>query len=411
MQNQKAQRETRFPFQKFFTDSRSIGLTLLLCTGLSLIITNLGSMGVSYHDFWLKEIPFFHQLKLPHSLLHFVNDALMAVFFFHVGIEIKRETIVGELSSVKKALFPTIAALCGVAFPAIIFSIITRGSGFENGWAIPTATDIAFSLGILAMVGKSVPFSLKIFLTALAIIDDLTAIIIIAFFYGKAPHMLWLGGVAICILAVYYVVRKHAYTKTGGILFIVLGIIMWYCMYNSGLHATFAGIIMAAMLPVKKINKYESILHLPVGFLIIPIFALANTSLYISGNSFINLATPLSLGIILGLFVGKPLGIISATYFLTKRKIINLPKEITLRQFLGVGFLAGIGFTMSIFISTLAFDDKINGDTAKIAVLMASILSMIVGFIWLKISFPPTKEREYEVEVTDFDEPIYNHNE
>ncbi|HUI32912.1 MAG: Na+/H+ antiporter NhaA [Dysgonamonadaceae bacterium] len=402
MQNQKAQRGRRFPFHKFFTDSRSIGLTLLLCTGLSLIMTNLGSMGVIYHDFWLKEIPFFHQLKLPHSLLHFVNDALMAVFFFQVGIEIKRETIVGELSSLNKALFPAIAALCGVAFPAIIFSIITRGSGFENGWAIPTATDIAFSLGILAMVGKSVPFSLKIFLTALAIIDDLLAIIIIAFFYGKAPHGLWLGGVALCILAVLYVVKKHAHTKIGSILFVVLGILMWYCMFNSGLHATFAGIIMAAMLPVKKINRYESVLHLPVGFLIIPIFALANTSLYISGSSFTNLTSPLSLGIILGLFLGKPLGIISATYYLTKRKIINLPKDITLRQFLGVGFLAGIGFTMSIFISTLAFDDKINSDTAKIAVLIASILSMTIGFIWLKISFPQIPQREHVVKTSEY---------
>lgn len=403
MQIQKAQRERRFPFHKFFSDSRSIGLTLLLCTCLSLTMTNLGSMGVIYHDFWLKEIPFFHQLRLPHSLLHFVNDALMAVFFFQVGIEIKRETIVGELSSLNKALFPAIAALCGVAIPAIIFSIITHGTGFENGWAIPTATDIAFSLGILAMVGKSVPFSLKIFLTALAIIDDLCAIIIIAFFYGKAPHGLWLGGVVLCFLAVLYVVKKHAYTKIGSVLFVVLGILMWYCMFNSGLHATFAGIIMAAMLPVKKINKYEGVLHLPVGFLIIPIFALANTSLYISGSSFTNLTSPLSLGIILGLLLGKPLGIISATYYLTKRKIIKLPKGITLRQFLGVGFLAGIGFTMSIFISTLAFDDKINSDTAKIAVLIASILSMTIGFIWLRISFPQIPQREHVVKTSEYD--------
>jgi len=173
-------------------------------------------------------------------------------------------------------------------------------------------------------------------------------------------------------------------------------------MFNSGLHATFAGIIMAAMLPVKKINRYESVLHLPVGFLIIPIFALANTSLYISGSSFTNLTSPLSLGIILGLFLGKPLGIISATYYLTKRKIINLPKDITLRQFLGVGFLAGIGFTMSIFISTLAFDDKINSDTAKIAVLIASILSMTIGFIWLKISFPQIPQREHVVKTSEY---------
>ena len=174
---------------------------------------------------------------------------------------------------------------------------------------------------------------------------------------------------------------------------------MWYCMYNSGIHATFAGIIMALLLPIDKITRYESILNFPVNFIIIPIFALANTSLYISGASFANLASPLSMAIILGLFVGKPLGIISAAFLLVKTKIINLPKNVTLTRFLGVGFLAGIGFTMSIFISTLAFENKLDGDTSKLAVLIASLLSMIIGFIWLKLSFPPKKEEGHEVKV------------
>lgn len=401
MQNQKAKRVRSIPFYNFFSDSRSIGLTLLVCTGLSLIITNLGSIGIAYHDFWLIEIPFFQKIHLPHSLLHFVNDALMAIFFFHVGIEIKRETVVGELSSFKKAMFPAVAALFGVAFPAIIFYLITRGTGFENGWAIPTATDIAFSLGVLAMVGKAVPFSLKIFLTALAIIDDLCAIIIIAFFYGKAPDLIWLIGVAVCVVGVLFVVKKYSNSKIGKTLFIGIGFIMWYCMYRSGVHATFAGIVMAMLLPVNKITSYEANLHIPVGFIIIPIFALANTSLYISNEALSYLSSPLSLGIILGLFLGKPLGIISATLILVKTKIISLPKGLTLTKFLGVGFLAGIGFTMSIFISTLAFDDKIFGDTAKIAVLIASILSMIIGFIWLKISFPAKHIEEHEVKITN----------
>ncbi len=401
MQNQKAKSARSFPFYNFFSDSRSIGITLLVCTGLSLLLTNLGSIGVGYHDFWLIEIPFFHKLHLPHNLLHFVNDALMAIFFFHVGIEIKRETVVGELSSIKKAMFPAIAALFGVVVPALIFYFITRGSGFENGWAIPTATDIAFSLGVLAMVGKSAPFSLKIFLTALAIIDDLCAILIIAFFYGNSPKLAWLGGVAICIFAVLFVLKRFPNTNISRILFIVIGFIMWYCMYNSGIHATFAGIIMAMLLPVNKITRYEAALHLPVGFIIIPIFALANTSLYISSESFGYLSSPLSLGIILGLFVGKPLGILTASLLLVKTKIIKLPKGITLTKFLGVGFLAGIGFTMSIFISTLAFDDKTFGDTAKIAVLIASILSMVIGFVWLKLSFPPKPEVEHEVNVVN----------
>lgn len=388
-----------FPFYSFFVDSRSVGITLLVCTGLSLILTNLGSVGVAYHDFWLKEIPFFQKLYLPSNLLHFVNDALMAIFFFHVGIEIKREAIVGELSSFKKAMFPAISALFGVAVPALIFIYVTRGSGFENGWAIPTATDIAFSLGVLAMVGKAVPFSLKIFLTALAIIDDLCAILIIAFFYGNSPKLICLGGVVLCIGATLLVLKKVRNIKARNIIFVIIGFIMWYCVYNSGIHATFAGIIMAMMLPVNKITRYESILHFPVDFIIIPIFALANTSLFISAASFANLASPLSMGIILGLLVGKPLGIITAAFILVKSKIISLPKKITLTKFLGVGFLAGIGFTMSIFISTLAFENKLDSDTSKLAVLIASILSMIVGFIWLRISFPPKREEEHEVKV------------
>ena len=399
MQSKKVNITKSFPFYNFFSDSRSIGLTLLVCTGLSLLITNLGSIGIVYHDFWLTEIPFFQKLHLPHSLLHFVNDALMAIFFFHVGIEIKRETIVGELSSIKKAMFPAIAALFGVVTPALIFYFISRESGFENGWAIPTATVIAFSLGVLAMVGKSAPFSLKIFLTALAIIDDLCAILIIAFFYGKAPNLIWLIGVGICIIAVLFALKKHHNTKIGKAVFIFIGFIMWYCMYRSGIHATFAGIIMAMLLPVNKITSYESALHIPVGFIIIPIFALANTSLYISSTAFSYLSSPLSIGIILGLFLGKPIGIITATYLLVKSKIIKLPKGITLTKFLGVGFLAGIGFTMSIFISTLAFHDKIFGDTAKIAVLIASILSMTIGYIWLRLSFPPKPYGVHEEKV------------
>ena len=394
-----ARRLRSFPYYKFFVDSRSVGITLLICTGLSLIVTNLGSVGVAYHDFWLKDISFFRQLNLPPNLLPFVNDALMAIFFFHVGIEIKREAVVGELSSFKKAMFPAISALFGVAFPAFIFLYVTRGTGFEHGWAIPTATDIAFSLGVLAMVGKAVPFSLKIFLTALAIIDDLCAILIIAFFYGGTPKLIFLGGVVLCIGATLLVLKTLRPRRARNILFVIIGLIMWYCMYNSGIHATFGGIIMALLLPIDRITKYESVLNFPVNFIIIPIFALANTSLYISGSSFANLASPISIGIISGLFLGKPLGIITAAFILVKTKIINLPKRLTLTKFLGVGFLAGIGFTMSIFISSLAFENKLDGDTSKLAVLIASILSMTVGFVWLKISFPSKQIEDHEVKV------------
>lgn len=399
MSNKRFQTRRIFPFQKFFSDSRAVGITLLACTAFSLLFTNFGEVGISYHNFWLKEIPLFHQLRLPHNVLHFVNDALMAIFFFHVGIEIKREAVVGELSSLKKALFPVIAALSGVIFPAVIFFLVTKGTGYERGWAIPTATDIAFSLGILAMVGRAVPFSIKIFLTALAIIDDLCAILIIAFFYGDTPKAAWLLGVAACVLVTYFIVRRYRHTKYGNALFLIVAAIAWFCMYNSGVHATFAGIVMAFLLPISKIKNFEKILEFPVSFIIIPIFALANTSLFMSVDLFHNLTSMLSIGIILGLVVGKPLGIMTATFLLTKSKIINLPKGVTMRKFVGVGFLAGIGFTMSIFVSTLSFADKTTGDTAKIAVLVASILSMILGYIWLKLSYPDTGEIEREVKV------------
>lgn len=390
----------KFTITDFLHDSRSVGVLLLLCTTVSLILTNLPGIGENYNNFWETEIPFSHSIHLPHSILHLINDALMAFFFFQVGMEIKRETVVGELSSPSRMMLPMIAALFGVIFPAIIFLTITRGTIFQEGWAIPTATDIAFSLGILSLLGKAVPYSIKIFLTALAIIDDLCAILIIAFFYGSRPEFMWLLGVAACVVLIVLIIR-YLRNPLSRILYLSLGVVMWYCMYQSGIHATFAGVILSALLPVNKIPVYEKALLFPVNFLVIPIFALANTSIFINGSAIANLMSELSIGIILGLLIGKPAGISLAVYLMTRMRIIKLKTQPNWMLFIGVGILAGIGFTMSIFVSMLAFDDKSLQDTAKLAVLVASTLSMIIGYTWLRTALKKKKAEEQEELATE----------
>jgi len=371
-------------FQRIIHDSRSLGVLLLLCTLVSLILTNIESIGVHYANLWNLEIPGFHQLHLPHTVSHFINDALMTIFFFHVAMDIKREATVGELSTPGRMMLPAVAALFGVAFPALIFVLFAGGTAYSSGWAIPTATDIAFVLGMVSLLGKAVPHSLKVFLTALAIIDDLCAILIIALFYGSALSLPWLLGVAILAVVIYYV-NRYLPHRASAVIMIILGVAMWYCMYRSGIHASFAGVILAFLLPTNKLTAFETKLHFPVNFIIVPIFALANTSIVISAASVTGLSSPLSLGIILGLFIGKPLGITTAVYLMIRLRLVRLGRQINWFQFIGVGFLAGIGFTMSIFVSILAFpgNDMLR-DIAKLSVLIASALAMTVGFVWLK---------------------------
>lgn len=373
----------RFSFSDFITDSRSIGIVLLLCTAASLVITNIPGIGAAYESFWDRSIPFLGKLNLPHSPLEIINDLLMVLFFFSVGMEIKREAVVGELSSPSRMTLPLVAALFGVAVPALIFFFITKGTPYTHGWAIPTATDIAFSLGILSLLGKAVPHSVKIFLTALAIIDDLSAILIIALFYGDSPNFKWLLGVAVCVIVIILLV-KYMRNGFGRLLYFFLGLAMWYFMFRSGIHATFAGVLLSILLPVKTIEDYEKKLYIPVNFMIIPLFALANTSIVVNATAMSHLLTELSLGIIFGLLIGKPVGITLAVFLMVKARVIKLPSKTNFKIFTGVGILAGIGFTMSIFVSMLAFNDKMMQDTAKLAVLLASILSMIIGFLWLK---------------------------
>lgn len=384
-------RKIKYSVITFIRDSRSVGILLLLCTVLSLILAN-SFWGENYRQFWEITIPFTKALHLPHELLHFINDALMAVFFFLVGLEIKRELISGELSSVKNALLPVVAAVSGVIVPAAIYLLINKGGAFQHGWGIPTATDIAFSLGVIAILGKRVPASLRIFLTALAIIDDLCAIFIIALFYGGTIQWLWLLAAAIISVTLFYFnkLKRIPYKE---FFRVILGLLLWYCMFHSGIHATIAGVLFAFLIPPGLLTFYEHKLHTFVNFFVIPIFALANTCIVFPSEMAQMVKLPLTWGIALALLIGKPLGILSAAYFMVKKGISKMPRGSNWHQFIGVGILAGIGFTMSIFVTSLAFRNDDIQDEAKIAVLGASLIAMIAGYFWITLSGKTPKHR------------------
>ena len=372
------------PLKTFMDDSRAIGIVLLVCTAVSLVIAN-SPLGEQYLHFWHLAAPEITGLPLPHSLLHWINDGLMALFFFLAGMEIKSEMSGGELSSLQQSLLPVCGAVGGMLFPAVIYSLLNKGGEYSNGWAIPTATDIAFSLGIASLLGKRIPASLKIFLTALAIIDDLGAIIIIALFYGEPVRFAWLLACLGLVLLLILLFRKR---PAIGVVHILSGVLLWYCMFNSGIHATVAGVIFAFLVPVPQLHPLQIKLHKPVYFAIMPLFALANTAIIFPSDMGTALTSNLSWGIMVGLFIGKPLGICTTCYLLIKTGSAALPSHVNWRQLAGAGMLAGIGFTMSIFIATLAFSEPAQQDTAKIAVLLVSALSMIAGYLWLKTSSP-----------------------
>ena len=375
------------PLQTFIHDSRSIGIVLLFATALSILIANISSLSDTtislFH--WSLDGTSEHAidwgfLHLPNSLIVMINDLLMTAFFFLAGMEIKRELVTGELASIKQSILPVVAAIGGMLVPALIYSQFNRGTDYMNGWAIPMATDIAFTLGIASLLGNRVPVALKIFITALAIIDDLGAIVVIALFYGgqlKFLYLLLTGIIMLVLLAL-----KKNRTKLGWYTWL-LGIALWYAMFNSGIHATVAGVLFAFTIPVKKLADLELKFHTPVYFIIMPIFALANTAIVLPEAGLGALNNSFSWGIMVGLFLGKPLGICLACYWMIKQKWATLPSKTNWHQLVGAGILAGIGFTMSIFISMLAFKDSATQDIAKIAVLISSILSMIVGYIWL----------------------------
>lgn len=364
----------------FMHSDKSGGIILLICTVLSLILTN-SSIGESYIGFW-------HLKVGGMSLEHWINDGLMSIFFLLIGLELEREIYAGELSSKKNAILPFFAALGGMVIPAGIFLLFNFGISTQTGAGIPMATDIAFALAILSLLGSKIPTSLKIFLTALAVIDDLGAIIIISIFYTSSISWTFLG-LALLVLVVLVALNRLKITNL--IPYLIGGGIMWYFMLNSGVHATITGVILAFVIPFKSIKLKSpselllDFLHSPVTFIILPLFALANTAIVIGGNFTQVIGTTVSLGIILGLVIGKPIGIFLFSYLSAQFGVTKLPESLHWKQIFGIGLLGGIGFTMSIFITLLAFEDGNTVNDAKLAILIASFIAGVLGFLFLKL--------------------------
>lgn len=368
------------PIREFIQDSRAVGITLLICTALSLFLAN-SRWSEFYVSIWEFPLHLPKPLEGPHTLLHWINDLLMALFFFLVGMEIKRELLIGELSDPKKAIMPAAAAIGGMIIPAALFALINKGTPYAHGWGIPMATDIAFSLGVASLLGDRVPVSLKIFLMALAIIDDLGAILVIALFYGEQVSWWYLlAGLWLWQVGMYCTSRKWSSPW----LHLVFGMLIWYLIFNSGIHATIAGVLTALMIPVRTLEKYEHALHDSVNFICLPLFALANTAIILPHSADGTLRSSLTWGIMAGLLIGKPAGIALFTWLARRAGLASLPQGTIQRQMIGIGLLGGIGFTMSIFISMLAFKEPAAQDQAKIAVLIASILAMVLGALILR---------------------------
>lgn len=366
-------------FKEFFSSEKVSGFILIGCTIASIIITNSG-LGTEYLTIW--------ETKLGGlSIGHWVNDGLMAIFFLLVGLEIERELYIGELSDFKNALLPVVAAIGGMMIPALIHFLFNNGLSTSNGFGIPMATDIAFALGILSLAGRNIPPVLKIFLTALAIIDDLGAILVIAIFYTDSVSVVSLL-ISLGIFVGLFVMGKMGVNRL--IFFIIPGIAMWYFMLQSGVHATISGVLLAFAIPFGKGGedspsyRLQHFLHKPVAFLIVPLFALANTGIKLQPGFYNDLFTKNSLGIITGLILGKPLGILSFAWITVKMKFSKLPQSISWKHLTGASLLAGIGFTMSIFITLLAFNDAAIIVNSKIAILTASLLAAISGLVILK---------------------------
>ena len=365
-------------FTHFFESEKSAGLILIACTLFSLAASN-SFIGHDYIGLW-------HIKLVGMTLEHWINDGLMAIFFLMVGLELEREVYHGELSNFKEALLPFSAALGGMLVPALIFYFFNRGELTQSGVGIPMATDIAFALGILSLLGSRVPLALKVFLTALAVIDDLGAIIIIALFYTKTLAWKYLIGVTVIMFILFILNRKKVYVLWP---YLIGGVFLWFCMLKSGVHASISGVLLAFVIPFgggsenSISNKLEKSLHLPVTLFIIPIFALANTAFIIEEFSINTLMSSLNLGILFGLTLGKPIGIILFSLLVVKLGWSDLSSSVTWKHLLGAGLLGGIGFTMSIFVSFLAFEDAHLVHQAKLAILIASTISAVLGYLAL----------------------------
>ena len=383
------------PFKWFFKLEAASGLVLLISAILALIISN-SNLSEMYFGTLEKYIFIgINKYGIKLSVLHWINDALMAVFFFFVTLEIKREFIEGELSNLKQAMLPIVGAIGGMLVPALVYIYINYGDTETlRGWAIPSATDIAFSLGVLSLLGSRVPISLKVFLTALAIIDDLGAIIIIAFFYSGDLNIIYLGLIILAFLALL-ILNKFNIKKF--LPYLLIGIFMWDFTHQSGIHATIAGVLLASTIPHRKkpkehsmLIKIEHAISPYVAFGIMPLFAFANAGVSLEGLSLSSFASKVPLGILLGLFVGKQFGVFIFSYLSIKFKIAQMPTNANWVNFYGVGVLTGIGFTMSLFVGNLAFVENMNYmDGVKIGVLGGSLLSTLFGYFL--ILFAPRK--------------------
>lgn len=375
-------------FNKFFDSEKSSGILLVLCTVISLLITN-SSIGEVYLGLWQRYVGGL-------NIEHWINDALMAIFFLLIGLELEREIYNGELSNFRTALLPFFAAIGGLLAPALIHFSLNAGTPTQIGIGIPMATDIAFSLGVLAILGNRIPASLKVFVVAFAVIDDLGAILIIAAFYTAQLSVWYLvSSLAIWTLLL---ALNHMFRIMSLVPYLLGGALMWLFMLKSGIHATIAGVLLAFAIPFSaKVDdeqspshKLEHFLHKPVAFIILPIFALANTGILVGADWIENIASRNSIGIAAGLVLGKPLGVTLLCFIAVAIGICRLPPDLNWRHISGAGILGGIGFTMSIFITNLAFAE--NAETinaSKLAILLASVTAATIGFVWLRILGQP----------------------
>lgn len=394
------QRKLSKSFKAFFNSEKSSGILLISCTVVSLLMAN-SPIGENYLSLW-------HFYIGGLSLEHWINDALMAIFFLLIGLELERELYNGELSNFKNALLPIFAAAGGLATPALIHYILNNGTPTQAGIGIPMATDIAFALGVLALLGSRVPASLKVFLTALAVMDDLGAIVIIAIFYTAELSAIYLFA-ALVVFGILVLLNKARFMSL--VPYLIGGAIMWFFMLKSGVHATIAGVLLAFAIPFSAkeddekspSHRLEHFLHKPVAFVILPIFALANTGIVIGADWAQSLTTANSSGIIGGLVMGKPLGITLLSFAAVAFGICKLPLDLNWKHVFGAGLLGGIGFTMSIFITNLAFVGNTEAiNASKMAILLASLTAGTIGFIWLKLLGKP-EEFDQDMDTMDFD--------
>ena len=379
--------------KNFFSREEKSGILLLLFATLALITVNSPLQSL-YYDIKYTDIPIsLGDFNFTKSVSHWVNDGLMAIFFFVIGLELKREILEGELSSFDRMVLPAIAAVGGMAAPALIYILININNP-ENmsGWAIPTATDIAFSLAVLLIIGKSVPLSLKVFLLSLAIIDDLGAVLIIAFFYTAEISSIYLLY-SLIVFGLLVVVNLSGNQRM--YIYMILGIFLWYFVLKSGVHATIAGVLLATTIPNNVENNVdhsmlkhlEHKLHNFVGILVLPVFAFFNSDINFSDVTMSSVYSPLSMGVILGLLLGKPIGITLFTYVGMKTKLFSLPENVTLKDVFGLSLLCGIGFTMSLFINGLAFTETYLIDSSKLGIFIGSIVSAVAGYLILKSKY------------------------